>query len=73
VTDRPLASPAHDVADALAANELFQERGWTDGLPIVPPTEEALGTSRRPSDGFSVESAALWPCGPKLTEATQPG
>jgi hypothetical protein len=21
-------------------NELFHERGWTDGLPIIPPTEE---------------------------------
>jgi hypothetical protein len=34
-----LSSRRHEVADALAANELFQQRGWTDGLPIVPPTE----------------------------------
>jgi hypothetical protein len=27
------------VADAFEANELFQQNGWTDGLPIVPPTE----------------------------------
>src|SRR5262245_54152885 len=32
-------STSYDVADAYAANELFQENGWTDGLPIVPPTE----------------------------------
>jgi hypothetical protein len=38
----PLSSPIHDVGDALAANELFQERGWTDGLPVVPPTEDAV-------------------------------
>ncbi len=25
-----------------AINRLYQERGWTDGLPIVPPTEEAV-------------------------------
>jgi hypothetical protein len=25
-----------------AINELFYERGWTDGLPIVPPTEERV-------------------------------
>jgi len=24
------------------ANRFFYKRGWTDGLPIVPPTEEAV-------------------------------
>jgi hypothetical protein len=38
----PLRSPLHEVADALEANELFQRNGWTDGLPIVPPTEAAV-------------------------------
>lgn len=37
-----LVSTAHDVADAFEANELFQRNGWTDGLPIVPPTETAV-------------------------------
>ena len=37
-----LASAGCDVADAFEANELFQRNGWTDGLPIVPPTEEAV-------------------------------
>jgi hypothetical protein len=32
-------SKAYEVEDAFAANELYQDRGWTDGLPIVPPTE----------------------------------
>ncbi len=35
-----LASPTYEVADAFEANELFQRNGWTDGLPVVPPTEE---------------------------------
>lgn len=35
----PLASARHDAADFFAANERFQDEGWTDGLPIVPPTE----------------------------------
>ena len=39
MADRNLSSRAHDVADAFEANELFQDSGWTDGLPIVPPTE----------------------------------
>src|ERR1051326_2608798 len=37
-----LSSRTYPVADAVAANELFQENGWTDGLPIVPPTEELV-------------------------------
>lgn len=37
-----LASVVHDVADAFEANELFQRSGWTDGLPIVPPTEAGV-------------------------------
>ena len=36
------ASTVHEVADAMEANELFQREGWTDGLPIVPPTEDAV-------------------------------
>src|SRR3982074_3097104 len=39
-----LASTSYDVADAFEANELFQRNGWTDGLPIVPPTESAVRT-----------------------------
>ncbi len=36
------ASAVHEVADAVEANELYQRKGWTDGLPVVPPTEEAV-------------------------------
>ena len=28
--------------DVDAINDYFYERGWTDGLPIVPPTEERV-------------------------------
>lgn len=35
----PLTSATHEVSDLFAANELYQDNGWTDGLPIVPPTE----------------------------------
>ena len=38
----PLRSAAYEVADAYEANELFQRNGWTDGLPIVPPTEDLV-------------------------------
>jgi hypothetical protein len=33
-----LRSTVYDLADALDENELSQQKGWTDGLPIVPPT-----------------------------------
>jgi hypothetical protein len=60
MSDQPLSSPAYDVADAFAANELFQERGWTDGLPVVPPTEEGVrrflaGARLGPDDVVGVE------------------
>ena len=35
-------SAVFEVDDAAEANELFQRNGWTDGLPIVPPTEDAV-------------------------------
>jgi len=37
-----LRSTAYDLADTLDVNELYQQKGWTDGLPIVPPTEERI-------------------------------
>ena len=40
MTNEPLQSRAYEVADAAEANELFQKNGWTDGFPIVPPTED---------------------------------
>src|SRR5215510_5061901 len=37
-----LTSKVYDVEDFAAAQELFHSNGWTDGLPVVPPTEEAV-------------------------------
>jgi hypothetical protein len=37
-----LRSATYDLADALDVNEFYQHKGWTDGLPIVPPTEERI-------------------------------
>ncbi|MEL0020435.1 MAG: UGSC family (seleno)protein, partial [Rickettsiales bacterium] len=28
--------------DYVAVNDYFHEQGWSDGLPIIPPTEEAV-------------------------------
>ena len=37
-----LAATRHSAADMAAVQEFFHSRKWTDGLPIVPPTEEAV-------------------------------
>jgi len=34
-----LQAAAIETRDALDAIELFYQKGWTDGLPIIPPTE----------------------------------
>jgi hypothetical protein len=38
----PLASKLYEVEDFAAAQELFHSNGWTDGLPVVPPTQAAV-------------------------------
>ena len=38
--DQPRVAETQESLDRV--NEYFYERGWTDGLPIVPPTEERL-------------------------------
>jgi hypothetical protein len=37
-----LASRVHEAADIAAVQELYHANGWTDGLPIVPPTRESV-------------------------------
>jgi hypothetical protein len=69
-----LSSRRLDVADAEDEMEMMFTRGWTDGLPVVPPTEERVmrmltGTTRAPSDlvadvppdlvGVTVEKVAI--------------
>src|SRR5262249_27222900 len=38
----PLAAKTYDVADFHEAQELYHANGWTDGLPVVPPTADAV-------------------------------
>ncbi len=37
-----LASKRHTVEDVVQAQEFFHSRGWSDGLPVVPPTAAAV-------------------------------
>ena len=38
----PISSSHFDVSDYDEALELYYRNGWTDGLPIVPPTPEKV-------------------------------
>lgn len=54
-----LAARRIDVADAEDEFEAMFDRGWTDGLPVIPPTEERVlrmlqGTIRHPSEIVAV-------------------
>ena len=35
-------SRSYEAESVSAVQELYHSNGWTDGLPIVPPTEEAV-------------------------------
>jgi hypothetical protein len=37
-----LKSRQFEVSDTVEAIELYYAKGWTDGLPVIPPTEEAI-------------------------------
>lgn len=37
-----LASKSYHAADFAAVQELYHSNGWTDGLPVVPPTRDAV-------------------------------
>ena len=45
-----------DADPTAAVNRLYRERGWTDGLPIVPPT---LGRVDEMLAGISLEGHAV--------------
>lgn len=55
MTPAALSSSRIEVADPLAAIETYFEKGWTDGLPVIPPTEERIwamldAMGRQPQD-----------------------
>jgi hypothetical protein len=53
---------------AEAVNSLFQERGWTDGLPIIPPTPERVRWMLTGSKRSAQEVIAVLP--PKMGSGT---
>jgi len=62
-----LRSRRVELAGAEDPYEALDARGWTDGLPVVPPTEARVlamleGTSRAPDDEVAVVPPDLVPC-----------
>jgi hypothetical protein len=61
-----LRSTIYDLPDAFAINEHYQQQGWTDGLPIVPPTEELVwrflrAAQLQPKDVVALETVRQRP------------
>ena len=62
-----LVSERVQVEDSIdTVNNLFYERGWTDGLPIIPPTEERVrqmlaAVERDPQEEVAVLPISLAP------------
>ena len=57
--DTPLLARRVDVASQQDEHELMYERGWSDGLPLAPPTEERVlkmlsGTNRSPAEVIGI-------------------
>ena len=58
---------AHDLADGVDDIEHCYAQGWTDGLPVVPPTPERVehmlrGTARDPSEVLGAMPPQHAPC-----------
>ena len=65
--DTMLQARRVDVASQQDEYELMYERGWSDGLPVVPPTEERVlnmlaGTTRSPAEIIGVVPPDNVPC-----------
>ncbi|MEN3274109.1 MAG: hypothetical protein V7636_2870 [Actinomycetota bacterium] len=62
-----LRSRRVDIAELEDEHEAMFERGWTDGLPVVPPTEARVmrmldGTTRAPGDIVAIVPPDLVEC-----------
>ena len=61
---RGLGDPAALVelpADAGELHEVFVERGWSDGLPVIPPTEQRVEAMLAYSDRDRHEVVGILP------------
>lgn len=69
VNETPLHSEMIEIPDSAGeATRLFFERGWSDGLPVLPPTEAAVREMFRYTDREPDDVVAILP--PRYGEAT---
>jgi hypothetical protein len=68
VSDGPRARTLQLPSSFQEINTVFYERGWTDGLPIVPPTENAVAEMLAWTDRDPLEVVGVLP--PRQGEAT---
>ena len=54
-------APVYEIADPLDAMEECFRRGWTDGLPVVPPTEERVSAMLDYMGLPPPPCSAMWP------------
>ncbi len=66
--DRVLTSRSVELADLEDEHEAAFARGWTDGLPVVPPTEQRVLAMLKGTSRAADEVVALVP--PDLAECT---
>jgi hypothetical protein len=60
MSTQPLTSKRYEFDDAVEAMEFYFSQGWTDGLPVVPPTADRVGqfldyAGRSPSEILGAE------------------
>ena len=65
--DTGLTSRKVEIGDAEDLVEACFERGWSDGMPVVPPTQARVlrmlqGTTRKPSELLGLAPPDLAPC-----------
>ncbi len=65
--DTPLQARRIEVAAQQDEHEFAFERGWSDGLPVIPPTEERVlkmlaGTTRSPAEIIGIIPPDNIPC-----------
>lgn len=69
VTTAETAAETIEVADSVAeVSRVFFEKGWSDGLPIIPPTEDAVRQMLRFTDRERDDVVAV--LAPRYGEAT---
>jgi hypothetical protein len=66
IIQQHFSSRTYELEDAFVVNEHYQQNGWTDGLPIVPPTEERVwefvtAAHLQPGDVIGVETVRQRP------------